>query len=323
MNRRRQLSWLLSAVGLLILILDGKTALTGAADGIELCIKTVIPALFPFFVISSALLRGAVPFSCLEKVFSFLFGLPQGAGSLALPCFLGGYPIGAQSVFQAYASGLLQKQEAERLLASCNNAGPAFVFGVIGQMFPKPWMPWALWGIHITGALVAAHCVPGVDTAADLDIQPAKPKGSLMSGAVFTMGTVCGWIILFRVLIAFLDRWFLWFLPQTVRVVLIGMLELSNGCCELAHVSQISTRFIQSSGMLAAGGLCVTAQTISVTQGLSLRYYCVGKCIQILVSLVLSFCLMYRTALPLLLLLPLLFYQNSKKRSRNQLLSGV
>ena len=75
--------------------------------------------------------------------------------------------------------------------------------------------------------------------------------------------------------------------------------------------------------MLAAGGLCVTAQTISVTPGLSLRYFFLGKAVQILVSLILSSSVVYRSALPLLLLLPVLFYQNSKKRSRNHALTGV
>ena len=214
MKRYRQLFGFLSAIGLAILILDGKTALIGAADGIELCVRTVIPALFPFFVLSSALLHGAVPFHVLEKAAVSVYGLPRGTGSLVLPCFLGGYPVGAQSVHQMYTEGLLAKSEAERLLAFCNNAGPAFVFGVIGQMFPKVWMPWAMWGIHLTGAWVASRCVPGVETAVCCNRRSGNPKGNLMSGAVCTMGVVCGWIILFRVLIAFLDRWFLWLLPQ-------------------------------------------------------------------------------------------------------------
>lgn len=322
-NRRRQLSWFLSAVGMLILILDGKTALSGAAEGIELCVRTVIPALFPFFVLSSVFLRGAVPFSCLDRISAPLFGLPREAGSLVLPCFLGGYPVGAKSVYQTYAAGGLQKTEAERMLAFCNNAGPAFVFGVLGQMFPKHWMPWALWGIHLAGARTAAYLIHGNHAAACIGNQTVKPKDNLMSDAVLTMGTVCGWVILLRVLIAFLDRWFLWLLPQSVRVALVGFLELSNGCCELVRIPDISTRFILCSGMLAAGGLCVTAQTISVTPGLSLRCYCQGKLIQILVSLVLSYILMRRAILLLPLLLLPIVYRGSKIRSRKWMLSGV
>ena len=37
---------------MLALILDGRTAIDGARQGIELCLRTVIPSLFPFFVLS-------------------------------------------------------------------------------------------------------------------------------------------------------------------------------------------------------------------------------------------------------------------------------
>ena len=69
-NRRRQLSGMFLALGLLILILDGKTAYNGAVDGIELCLKTVIPALFPFFVIldSKPIIMVLVSFHIRQKL---------------------------------------------------------------------------------------------------------------------------------------------------------------------------------------------------------------------------------------------------------------
>lgn len=325
-GRNRRWLCLLSLTGILILILDGKTALSGAAEGIELCLRTVIPALFPFIVLSSVFLSCATAFPWKETAFSTVFRFPQGEGFLTLPCFLGGYPVGAQSVCNAYREGRLRKDTAQRLLAFSNNAGPSFVFGVVGQMFPKAWLPWALWGIHIAGALAAARCVSNEDSAPHSIRQPVQLKEDLMLGSVRTMGVICGWVILFRVIITFLDRWFLWCLPENLRIALIGLLELSNGCCELSKIADIRVRFVLCSGMLAAGGLCVTAQTASVTKGLSLRYYFLGKIIQILVSLVISFGIMYQTVLPLLFLL-FLFFLNScrtgKKRGGNPSLSGV
>ena len=41
-----------AGIGMLILILDSRTALEGASAGIQLCIQTLIPALYPFFVLS-------------------------------------------------------------------------------------------------------------------------------------------------------------------------------------------------------------------------------------------------------------------------------
>ena len=41
--------------GISILILDSRTALIGAQEGIVLCLQTVIPSLFPFFMLSNLL----------------------------------------------------------------------------------------------------------------------------------------------------------------------------------------------------------------------------------------------------------------------------
>ena len=244
MNRRKQLLCFISAIGILILIVDGKTALSGAAEGIELCLRTVIPALFPFIVLSSVFLSCAITFPWKRTVFTTLFRFPPEEGFLVLPCFLGGYPVGAQSVCNAYQEGRLYKDAAQKLLAFSNNAGPSFVFGVVGQMFPKPWFPWALWGIHIAGALAAAHSVSNTDSVQQSSRQPEQSNRDLMAEAVKTLGIICGWVVLFRVFIAFFDRWFLWLLPEQARVALIGLLELSNGCCELTKIGDIRVRFI-------------------------------------------------------------------------------
>ena len=321
MNRRQRFSGLAALLGMILLILDGKTAVAGAQEGITLCLKTVIPSLFPFFILSAVVIQsGNVPgLGGIRR----LFGLPEGMEPILIPGLLGGYPVGAQSVFQTYQSGNLTKPEAERMLAFCSNAGPAFLFGMVGQMFPKRWMAWALWGIHIVGAVAAAHCFSGSASAVSPGIRQRKPQKDILNGSVVTMGTVCGWIVLFRVIIAFLDRWMLWLFSQELRVAIIGLLELSNGCWELTRVVSVPMRFILCSGMLAAGGVCVTMQTASVTGDLSLRCYALGKLVQLVVSLVLSSCIAFQTALPLLWLLPFFLLRKMKNRGSNRVLSGV
>ena len=62
-----------------------------------------------------------------------LFRLPGCAGSAALLLGLvGGYPIGARTAAELYASGDLTRQEAERLLTFCNNSNPVFLISVLG-----------------------------------------------------------------------------------------------------------------------------------------------------------------------------------------------
>ena len=49
---RHYISIILPACGMMMLILDSQTAMHGAAEGIVLCINSVVPSLFPFFVLS-------------------------------------------------------------------------------------------------------------------------------------------------------------------------------------------------------------------------------------------------------------------------------
>ena len=52
MEKRKWIVSLAAAAGILVLILDSRTALAGAAQGLSLCLKTVIPSLFPFIFLS-------------------------------------------------------------------------------------------------------------------------------------------------------------------------------------------------------------------------------------------------------------------------------
>ena len=51
-------------------------------------------------------------------------------------------------------------EDAERALHFLNNAGPSFLFGMIGARFSSPLAPWLLWGIHLAAAGIVAASLP-------------------------------------------------------------------------------------------------------------------------------------------------------------------
>lgn len=317
MRKRSNLPGAFAALGMLILILDSKTALTAAREGLELCLRTVIPSLFPFFVLSGILVRSlmgtALP---LLRPLGRMLGIPQGAESVLVSGFLGGYPVGAKSIHDAWTAGCIGKRDAERMLSFCSNAGPAFIFGMAAPMFSSPGAGWILWGIHIAGALFSGFVFRQKPDCTALPASVAEEKPSdAVSNALTVTGTVCGWVLVFRILCCFLERWFLFLIPGWAQAAVVGLLELANGCVGLGDLSSESVRFLLCSIILAFGGLCVTMQTVSVTQGLSLKYYFSGKLVQTLFSLLLS--MMYLNILsPLwLLVLPLAAAKKKGKSS--------
>ncbi len=320
MKTRRLWIGICASMGMLILILDGRTALEGARQGIALCLKTVVPSLFPFFLLSIVLTNSFMGCSLpVLRPLGWLCRIPRGAESILIAGFLGGYPAGAQNISAAYEAGQLEKAVAERLLAFCSNAGPAFLFGIVAAMFPRKRMAWVLWGIHIASAVLVSLVIPGTEAQA-VKLSSGKPlsPSSALSAAIRVMAAVCGWVVLFRIVIAFLSRWVLWLLPEAVQVAVIGLLELSNGCCQLLSVPQLSLRFLICAGILAFGGLCVTMQTMSVTNGLSLRYYIWGKVLQTVFSLIMAGAVITGMGLPCcigVLFCALLLRKKQKKSS--------
>ena len=111
-----------------------------------------------------------------------------------------------------------------------------------------------------------------------------------MQESVRIMASVCGWVVLFRVIITFLDRWFLWLLDKEWFVLLSGILELANGCLNLNMMDCEGMRLILASVFLGFGGICVAMQTVSVTAraGLDTGLYFPGKILQAVISALLA-----------------------------------
>lgn len=291
MNRRADIiTGIASATGIALLILDSKAALTGAQHGVELCIQTVIPSLFPFFLFSILLTSSLMgrQLTILRPISRFC-RIPEGAESILIAGFLGGYPVGAQCISRALDANQLSSSDARRLLGFCNNCGPAFLFGMAGALFENWWTPWLLWLIHIIGALCVGAIIPGRPVKCRAQYMSAVSPVHALTKSVHIMAGVCGWVVLFRVLITFLNRWILWYLPPECQVAISGLLELSNGCVGLYELKSLSLRFILCAGFLGFGGLCVTMQTLSVvSEKLDKRLYFPGKALHCCISLCLA-----------------------------------
>lgn len=289
MNLRKRITALLACCGMLILILDGKTALSGASAGVALCFKTVIPSLFPFLFLSALLTNGLWGGQAfwMHSVGKKL-GIPEGAESVLISAVLGGYPAGAQIVGSAYQGGTLSEADAKHLLSFCSNAGPAFLFGMTAAMFPDKETVWALWVIQLLSAALTA--ITGRHSPEHPAALPAADPSlsELLFRTIRVMATICGWVLLFQMVSTFLEKWILFLLPPEIQVLVTGLLELSSGCVCLNLVESIPLRFLICSICLSFGGLCVTMQTISVIGSLPALSYLTGKLRQTFFSLLLS-----------------------------------
>ena len=102
------------------------------------------------------------------------------------------------------------------------------------------------------------------------------------------MAMICGWVVIFRVILTFLQICAWNGVPNFAQIILTGLLELSNGCLALPSIEVENLRFLLASIMLSLGGICVWMQTNAVFPELNLARYIAGRWLHCLISISLS-----------------------------------
>lgn len=277
MKRIFKALFLLSAfIGLLCFPAEAAEAVR---EGLRICGVSVIPALFPFFVLTKYLIgsrRTKAPSRLADRVMLRCFGL---SGNCALPLllsFLGGYPVGASCAAEQYQKGAISKQEAERLLLFCNNSGPAFFLGVIGGVVLQNIRTAML--LYLSHVLAALCCGMLFRSAkAESAVLRRVPTGEKSGGGFLqavsascaALLQISGLILFFSALLAVFEASGAFFVlirmlsfapPQELRAVLCGFFELSSGIVRLTACENAP---LLCSLLMGWGGICVHLQAMS------------------------------------------------------------
>ena len=273
-----------------LLLIHPKDAGAAVQEGFALCAQTVVPSLFPFFVVAALLLRLGLDSVLRPLCAPFMRPLFRLRGECAAPLlagFLGGYPTGARSAAQLYEQGALTRGEAELLLGFCNNCGVGFLVGFVGAgIFGSVRMGILLLTVHIVSALLSGAVLCRMMRPSEkapvlscrLPAQNASFSGAFVasvSGAVASTLTVCAYVVFFGTVTALVP------MPGALS----GAVEMVGA---IAALEADTVGFAAASGITAWGGLSVHCQTMAVAGDLSLRYHTVGKILQTVFAVIVS-----------------------------------
>lgn len=268
-----------ATLAFLALVLFSSRAASGAREGLMLCARTLAPSLFPFFVLSrllsalgmtDILSRRAGPL--MQKLFRV-----SGAGAEAfLIGITGGYPLGAATVAGLRRSGRLHREEAQRLLAFCNNSGPAFILGAAGAVFGSGAAGAVLYAAHVLGAVSVGLVFRGRAAGEEITQAMAAPAQSFaeafpaaVSGAAGATATVCSYVCFFSAMLALAGDFS--FLPEFWRCAATGFFELGSGIASLRGFPPEPPYLALAALMLGWGGLSVHGQTLGVLAGTDIK----------------------------------------------------
>lgn len=281
--------------------------LAAAKTGLALCGNVIIPSLFPFFVLSSLVvdlgLAGYLG-RALEPVMRPLFRVNGSCATALALGFIGGYPVGARTAITLYQQGQCTKTEAQRLLAFCNNSGPAFILGVVGAgVFQSGRLGILLYLTHM-----AASCLVGLifrfygprEDAASHAAPTFQAKRftaaftQAVTGAMTSTLNICAFVLFFTVMLRllvlagiipaladFLGHALapLGFDESWAAQLLTGLVELSSGVAGLTGSGHLAGRAAMAAFMLGWAGVSIHCQVLTflADSGLSPGTYFLGK----------------------------------------------
>lgn len=328
---------ILPILGLLGLIVCSGQSAAAAASALRVCALSVVPSLFPFFVLSKILLSGgfSVPFP--NRAAEKCFGVSGNCLSAFCVSLLGGYPAGAAAVADLYRNGAITKQDAEKALCFCNNSGPAFFLSLIGgTVLGSVKRGMILYFIHIVTAVLCGRFFAVRGSASfhmrqigTLQKPVEKHLPEAISESCAALLQISGLIVFFSVMIAIAEEIGLFRLLTLIprlpaaeaKALLCGICELSSGILQSAD-SQYA--FVLCAFLMGWGGFCVHMQAKAIwqTAGLRPRKYLSSKLLHGILSAI--FALTYAaptvfsvSACAFVSLLCILFPTISEKWGRN------
>ncbi len=263
---------LLFAVVALLLLLFPRAVAGGISRGLSICSSVLIPALFPFLVLSGTIVRSGMTQGIgnrLEPVTRFLFGLPGCCATGILIAFLGGYPAGASAIGDLVRCGQLEKEDAKRMLRFCVNGGPAFLVSAVGAgLMNSAAFGWLLlaahWGSSLLMGILGAKRKESLRTVCSTTHKTSLSVAFVeaVTGACGTMLTMCGFVVVFATLLALGD---VLIQNPVITTAFACLLEVNCGC--LAAVEWPSLAPFLLGCTVGFGGLCVHCQAAAQLHG--------------------------------------------------------
>ena len=254
-------------------------AADGARHGLSVCAAVLVPSLLPFFTLSELLSSFGLPdllAGFAGKPMERLFRISGPGAQAFLLGLSGGYPLGANVTASLRRQGIVSREEAERLLAFCNNSGPAFILGAAGGVFRSPGAGLLLFGAHAaaavcTGVLMRGGSAPAAQprTGHEVGISVGEALPAAVLRALRSTLTVCAYVVLFSALLSCLP--FLSGLPPLPGAILTGCIELGSGIASFAGLPPEPPNLAAAAFLLGWGGLSVHAQTLGAVRSTDIK----------------------------------------------------
>lgn len=289
---------IISLTFIYVLLIYPDLAITASKDGLYLSAVNVLPAIFPFMVISKYLMYSGIAAKISEKtdfIFKKLFNFPRGGSFPFIIGIISGYPIGAYTLGSLTKSKTISRENASHMIGFCNNASPVFIIGTIGIcILNNERLGYFLYLVHIISAIITAllkrtSYVPQLSKQSNGNKTPFAFTKSVTDSCIACL-CVTGYIMFFCVISEIICK--LLPLGNFSRGIICSLAEISSGIKYLASLNishQLKLALI--SFFLGFSGLSVFFQASAGTEdtGIDMNEYIKTKIIFGIVAFVITY----------------------------------
>lgn len=295
----------MSIFSLALVIRNSDVAIEYMSKGLMLCVRTVIPSLFPFMVISDLLVKsGAVSYlgRILKLPMKILFGVSGEGGCAVLLGTLCGFPLGAKTAVAMYDTEKISLSELERLLTFSNNPSSAFIISAVGiSLFGSKDIGVKLYVITLLSAFIVGVAqniilhLSGKQRANVPCYAPRALKGSAkhkfgigtftesITDSAFGIFKICAFVVFFTAFLGTLGSAAESFnIPQELKAFVFGFFELTGGMAQAAEIASEKTGTAVAAFISGWSGVSVHLQIMSICadRGISFKPYFLAKFFQ-------------------------------------------
>lgn len=293
---------ILSMTIMLIMILNPQEIITAAKEALILCFNVIIPAIYPFLIVSSIFVS-----SSDESFFRFagsamrsIFGISAVGAAAFIPGILCGYPVGASCACKLYENNRISKSEAESLVAFSNNSGPLFIIGSVGcGILKNVRLGISLYIIHVICAILCGIVLKpyNIQTVRFSKVSTTPRKASAFTDSVcdstMSILKICGFVVAFAIINKLIEPIMLLF-PPIATGAAAAFLELTNGVNIInVKIGGEELKLALISGAIGWSGMSVHMQVKSIVSAhkLSLKKYYFSKAFSCVLSTLFAYIL--------------------------------
>ena len=292
---------IISLFVLIELLIKKNIIYSAIMEALNMWVNNLIPALFPFFIISDILINyniiNYIP-KIIKNMCKKIFNISDNMLTILILSMLSGFPSNARNTRNLYDNGLITLEEANHILIFSHFSNPVFILTTVAVFFfHNKKIGITLLVIHYLSNFILGICFRNkiiICNKKKKDINNINNFGNIfinsIKKSIDTIITICGIVTVFLMLSQIIINTLN--LNSYNAMIIKGLFEITIGIQALCNLD-ISEEFkiVITSMFLAFGGISVHVQVFSQIAGTKIRYiyFFIGRMYQMIIAGLLTY----------------------------------